>query len=122
MTSQQTNTADAQIRAELQPDRLRGFSESPKARTASGCMSDSATILDTTEGGLEDFFQSVEQLGGRRTDFNCFFGQQPVDENDTKAILELTYQPTGLARWYDVRQPMWSILAVDDFKRGKFER
>ena len=84
-------------------------------------MSDSATILDTTEDGLETFFLSVERLGARRTDFTNFYVEQAAGENDTKTVIELTYQPTGLARWYDVKVPTWATLAVHDFKRGKFE-
>jgi hypothetical protein len=35
-------------------------------------------------------------------------------------IIELTYMPTGVTRWYDVRSPGWSTAAVQDFGLGKF--
>lgn len=44
------------------------------------------------------------------------------DGKGTFRIIELTYAPTGVTRWYDMRKPEWSEAAVSDFGQGMFDR
>ena len=37
-------------------------------------------------------------------------------------ILEITVLPTGITRRYDIHVLRWSLLAIADYRLGKFER
>lgn len=76
-----------------------------------------ADRLEHLIGQLEAFFRFVADQGDDRTNFDYAFR----DEDD-EAVIELTYRPTGRTRRYDVNVSRWSVHAVADFRRGRFQR
>jgi hypothetical protein len=65
---------------------------------------------------LQAFFQAV-QRGAPQSDFAYTMRSDAEEE-----IVELTYRPTGVVRWYDARVLRWSLHAVADFNAGQFAR
>ena len=72
--------------------------------------------LEHLVGQLEEFFSFVADQGDHRTNFD--YGLRGEDD---EAVIEITYRPTGVTRWYDVNVLKWSLHAIADFRRGKFE-
>ena len=68
------------------------------------------------------FLSAVDARGGDRGDFQMARGRRSVDDDPEDEILEITFLPTGITLRYDVHVLRWSLLAIADYRSGKFER
>ena len=69
------------------------------------------------------FFEVVDERGGHRSDFQ--FANVPGSvggEAEEEMILEITFVPSGISRRYDAGVPRWSLLAIAEYRAGKFDR
>lgn len=64
---------------------------------------------------LEAFFRVVRESGEQRSSFDYAV----LNDGDDQ-IIELTYHPTGITRWYDAKVLRWSLHASADYRSGKF--
>ena len=69
---------------------------------------------------LQKFFGAAEAAGARVEDFS-WVQLETGTEDASGSVIELTYLPTSIARWYDLGQSDWAAQAGWDFKAGKFK-
>ncbi len=79
-------------------------------------MTDMSDGLGHLIDELEAFFRVVAEHGGQRNSFDYALLNEADDE-----IIELTYRPSGITRWYDAKVLRWSVHASADYRAGRFE-
>jgi hypothetical protein len=69
------------------------------------------------------FFRVVDEQGGNRGDFQFANVPRSVGDNgEDEVILEITFLPSEISRRYDAGGPGWSLLAIAEYRAGKFDR
>ena len=90
----------------------------PRPRSNTMRPEQTRTSAPDRDANIASFLASIKS-GGARVDAFRFAVVENKDEGYW--ILELTYLPTGVTRWYDLRSPGWTVAASQDFGHGKFD-